>query len=360
MRALDRFELLRFEVPSDRPVGDWRITADRLSLAALRLFDRDGREGLGFALSLAVPLPDAATCAAAIEAIWPRLCGRQPVECLHALPPPARHRGPGLPHNLDNALDQALWDLAAKQADLPLYRYLGGTGDGIAPAYASGLCFPLDDRALHAFYAAARAAGHGRYKVKVGHADLARDIERLHIARDAVGPDARFMIDANEAWTLPQARHALDRIAAAGFDLLWVEDPLRRDDLAGLADLRRTGGGVPVNAGEYLDSAGRMALLRERAADIININDLIGEGAHFAWAAAQVDVPVTLGNTIANIGAHLAAALPAPVLTEDANLAWNELVVRPIPIIDGAFVLPDAPGHGLALAPHAIARFGVR
>lgn len=72
-----------------------------------------------------------------------------------------------------------------------------------------------------------------------------------------------------------------------------------------------------------------------------------------AWAASARGIPVTLGNTVMNIGAHLAAALPNVDLVEDSQLPWTELVARPIPVMAGEFHLGEDPGHGLTLSPQA-------
>lgn len=70
-------------------------------------------------------------------------------------------------YNPDTAIDQALWDLAAKRAGLPLFRFLGGTDDR-PRAYGSGLEFHMAEADIRILYAAARADGYSAYKVKLG------------------------------------------------------------------------------------------------------------------------------------------------------------------------------------------------
>ena len=136
------------------------------------------------------------------------------------------------------ALDCALWDLRAKHNGLPLWRELGGSSNRVA-AYASGLDMPLSDVALRTYYR--DMAGHYGItagKLKVGR-DPDRDLERLAIVRDAIiegSPGARpsLMIDANEFWTVKQAVRRISDIERH-FDLVWAEEPVRRDDHRGLA-----------------------------------------------------------------------------------------------------------------------------
>src|SRR5690606_33151988 len=98
------------------------------------------------------------------------------------------------------AVQVAVWDLAAKQAGLPLWQLLGGQRDRV-PAYASGLDFHLSDAEFVELFGRADALGYSAFKIKVGHPDFARDLHRLELLRRTVRPDAKFMIDANEAWS---------------------------------------------------------------------------------------------------------------------------------------------------------------
>lgn len=356
--GLTTFRVSVFAFPRDRRIGDCQVAIDTNWVGTLELIDSDGAVGAGFCLSLTGPLPEAAALSAYIDSnIWPALTGVPPETLIHRL---TRQRGGNvraLLYDLDTALDQALWDLAAKRAGLPLYRYLGGTL-GRIKAYASGLEYHLDDATVRAFYAAARRDGYRAYKVKVGHPSVDWDIARLNLVRDAIGSEADLMIDANEAWTVSETRNRVRAYEAAGHRLFWVEDPILRSDFAGLAALRGTLGGARINAGEYLATDAKMALIAADAADVVQLNSRIGDGLRIAWAAGLKGVPVALGNSNMNIGAHLAAALPEADMAEDSRMNTTDVLIEPLRVVDGYFVLPDRPGHGLALAPDAVARFG--
>ena len=355
--TIQKFKLSRFELPLSRIIGDSRMRFDRMWLGALELLDSHGQVGLGFCASLLSPLPPTRYLQEYFEREqWPHLLGAVPDSLLHRV---ARPRGGEIRSalfNLGNAIDQAIWDLAAKHADLPLFRYLGGTQPKVL-AYASGLCFPLSEEKLHRFYSGAAQLGYRAFKIKVGHQDPSWDARRLNLVTEAVGPGARLMVDANEAWTTNETLRRVRRFEAAGHEIHWVEDPILRTDFVGLRYLRDSLGHAQVNSGEYLDLEAKLALIAAEGVDIVNINDGISDGLRVARACAAKGVPVTLGNTIMNIGAHLAAALPEVDMIEDSQLDWTRIIAEPIPIRDGYFVLSERPGHGLALATDAVREF---
>lgn len=354
------FRLTSYAWPRDRRIGDCQVAIDTNWVSALELIDEGGETGLGFALTLFGPPPPEAVQYAWFEReLWPAIADGFAEGLIHRVTRPRGGNARAALYDLDTALDQALWDLAAKHAGLPLFRFLGGRE--VRPiAYASGLEFHLGDAATHAFYAASRAKGYGAYKLKLGHPDLGWELARLALVRDTVGPDARLMVDANEAWTVEETRRRVSTYRAAGFAPHWVEDPILRNDAGGLVALRGSLGGTLVNAGEYLPAAGKLALIEAGAADVLQLNGGLSDGLRLGWAAAARGMPVALGNTHMNIGAHLAAALPEVDMAEDSRLNTTDLLTEPLRVEAGRFVLPEVPGHGLALAPHACERLRVR
>ena len=103
------------------------------------------------------------------------------------------------------AVDVALWDLRAKQAGVPLWKYLGGATTETVEAYNTDLGWlsftreQLVDNARRAV----EVEGFRRIKLKVGHDEPQVDIARLAAVRDAIGPDIRMAIDGNGKWDLP-------------------------------------------------------------------------------------------------------------------------------------------------------------
>ncbi len=118
-------------------------------------------------------------------------------------------------------IDLALWDLCARRAGQPLWRYLGGTGDEVG-VYASGI---NPDRPQDV--AAARLAeGYRAFKLKIGFGQE-RDLANLSALRELLGPDMPLMVDANQGWTLEQAIAMAPKLER--FNLGWLEEPLRAD-----------------------------------------------------------------------------------------------------------------------------------
>lgn len=162
------------------------------------------------------------------------------------------------------ALQVALWDLAAKQAGMPLHRLLGSRRDRVR-AYASGLDFHLSDEAFCALFSYASSLGYTAFKIKVGHPDFSRDLKRLDLLQQSVPKGSLMMIDPNEAWNSREALVKLTAIRDAGHVLLWVEDPILRHDFEGLRTLRHAVNWTQINSGEYLDMPGKRILLENMA-----------------------------------------------------------------------------------------------
>jgi L-alanine-DL-glutamate epimerase-like enolase superfamily enzyme len=352
MRVSD-FRITRFQFARDRVIGDSQVRIETVNVAAVELIDEKGRSGLGFAQNLFQPLPalDEITRIFAAE-VWPGIAGEHPLALAHRVVRPrgGNQRSFGLPFG--EAVQVALWDLAAKQAGLPLHRLLGSQRERVR-AYASGLDFHLSDDDFVAFFGRADSLGYGAFKIKVGHRDFERDLERLHLLTKAVRPGALVMIDANEAWGAKEAAIKLSAIRDAGFKLTWVEDPILRNDFAGLRLLR---GAVPwtlINSGEYLDAAGKRELMLAGATDILNVHGQVTDVMRIGWLAAELGIPVSLGNTFLEFGVHMACALPEVEWLEYSFQNFDHLVEQPMEIRDGWIYAPDRPGHGLVLSEAA-------
>lgn len=346
---INAFELTRFQFPRDRVVGDSQVRTEEVNVAALELIDEDGVRGLGFAQTLFVPLPDAEEIRRVFATeVWPSLEGQIPISLVHRVNRlrGGNQRAASLPFH--EAVQVALWDLAAKQVNLPLHRLLGSRRDRVR-AYASGLDFHLSDGDFAELFGDADAQGYTAFKIKVGHRDFEWDLHRLDLLRRTVRADAKIMIDANEAWGAKEAITKVHAIKDAGYDLLWVEDPVLRHDFEGLRMLRAAVPFTMINSGEYLDVAGKRELLLAGATDILNVHGQVTDVMRIGWLAAEMGVPVTLGNTFLEVGVHMACALPEVEWLEYSFQNLEQLVERPILIEEGWALAPDRPGHGLSL-----------
>lgn len=350
MRITD-FRITRIQFPRDRVIGDSQVRTDMVSIAALELIDQTGRSGLGFMQSLFTPIAAQAELERLfLQDVWPGLDGQHPAGLVHRITRPRGGNLRPLALPAHEAVQVALWDLLGKQLGLPLWQLLGGDAPNPVPAYASGLDFHLSDDEFCDLFARADAQGYSTFKIKVGHPVFERDLHRLALLRKTVRKGAQIMVDANEAWGAKEAVVKVTAVRDAGFDLVWVEDPILRHDFEGLRLLRQSLPFTQVNSGEYLDASGKLALMKAGGTDILNVHGQISDVMRIAWVAAEWGVPVSLGNTFLEVGVHLALALPEVRWLEYSFQNFDHLVDRTLSIRDGLVDIPAAPGHGLTLS----------
>jgi|GEM_PF-303868 len=347
---LAEYHITRFQFARDRTIGDSQVRINEANIAALELVDDQGNVGLGFVQGLIVPLPDQKEIERVFESeVWSNLKGNTPISLVHQVKRPRGGNQRALSLPFEEAIQVALWDLAAKQSGLPLYRMLGGQRDRVR-AYASGLDYHLSDTEFTSFFGHADAIGYNAFKIKVGHPDFERDLHRLNLLSKAVRPGALVMVDANEAWGAKEALVKLTKIRDAGFDLLWAEDPILRDDFDGLRMLRQAAPWTLINSGEYLNAAGKRQLMRAGGTDILNVHGQVTDVMRIGWLAAELGIPVSLGNTFLEVGVHMACALPEVEWLEYSFQNFDHLVDQPVVIRDGWAFAPDRMGHGLVLS----------
>jgi L-alanine-DL-glutamate epimerase-like enolase superfamily enzyme len=347
------FRITRFQFARDRVIGDSQVRADDVNVAALELIADTGEVGLGFIQTLFFPLPDVAEIERVFRSeVWPGIEGQPPAALAHRVSRPrgGNQRAYTLPFH--EALQVAYWDLAAKQVNLPLHQLLGSRRNRVE-AYASGLDFHLSDDEYARFFAHADSIGYRAFKIKVGHPDFDWDLNRLKILKQNVRKDALVMIDSNEAWGAKEALAKLEVIRKAGYELLWVEDPILRNDYAGLKMLKDAASWTLINSGEYLDAHGKRLLMEAGATDILNVHGQVSDVMRIGWLAADRGIPVSLGNTFLEFGVHMACALPEVQWLEYSFQNLDHLVEQPVEIRDGWAYAPDRPGHGLVLSETA-------
>ncbi|MBC7436807.1 MAG: mandelate racemase/muconate lactonizing enzyme family protein [Bdellovibrionales bacterium] len=266
-----------------------------------------------------------------------------------------------------SAIDQALWDLAARRAGVPLWKLLAGTDANAASprvrVYASGLGPDrVADMAL-----SKRLQGHTAFKFKVGFGTQ-RDQANFSAIREAVGDDAAVMVDANQAWTLQDAAQRIAELAP--FKPLWVEEPLAADESTTAWQLLAGECGIPLAAGENLRGmhefetalhAGYLGFVQPDVAKWGGIS-ACRDVALLAARQGAVFCPHWLGGGIGLAASlHLRAALgPQGYAEVDANPnPLREEVFEPAPV-NGWVTLGNEPGLGvepdlLRLAPYLTA-----
>lgn len=150
------------------------------------------------------------------------------------------------------AIDSALWELRCLSSGHPLFIEAGGARTDI-PVYTSGIDLHLSPYDLAEELSTLKADGFKWFKIKVGKENLSEEIDRLEAARDAIGGDAKLLLDANQVWDLPEAiRRAR---AFEKFDIYWLEEPLMPEDIHGHAALKKKTV-IPIAAGESLYDIG--------------------------------------------------------------------------------------------------------
>lgn len=351
------FKLHRLHVPLRETIGDSQVRFDDHWMTIVELETDDGQTGVGWDIQQGVPTASQADQEAVFRhSSWPMIEGHNPLSlALRISRPRGGNVGVGF---RPITVETALWDLAAKQIGLPLYKVLGGESPEVR-AYASTLDFHLSDQQFREKLENFHQLGFRAVKIKVGHPDLQWDLRRMGIAVEVMGQGQPLMVDANEAWSVKETMLRMHAYRDAGFEIYWIEDPITRDDYDGYARLCAELPFTRVNTGEYLGYSGKRRLIESQAVDVVNIHGSIGVSRDVARLAADYGVPVSLGNTIMEIGVHLAASLPECLFLEFSDLRWNELAVEPIQFCDGMAIAPDRPGHGIELDRERLAHYAV-
>lgn len=258
-----------------------------------------------------------------------------------------------------SAVEMALYDLAGRQADLPISRLLGGGPRGpIASSKAVSVASPEHMVAQARRFA---DAGFATLKIKTG-VDAAAEIEAIKSIREAVGPDVALKLDANQGWLLQDATRFLE--AVERFDILMVEQPLPAWDFAGAAELRKRTT-IPVMLDEGAHSP-RDALraIDMGAADHINIKLLKSGGlkpaTEIAAICAAAGITCQIGTLDTSIGSaaavHLVHACPVirhAEINGPTRIAFD--VATGFRVHDGYAILDDGPGLGLTVDDAALA-----
>ena len=259
-----------------------------------------------------------------------------------------------------SAFDMALYDLAAKRANMPLYQYLGGSNRTLVTDETIYLNDPerMADDARRI-----EAKGAEAIKIKVGTTAQA-DLDRLAMIRQAIRYETPIRLDANQGWDVPTARTVLSAIG--DWNVQYCEQPVRRHDIAGLRSLRQSVS-VPIMADESLfDAADALRLVREEAVDYLNIK-LSKSGGMLE--ALKINAVAEAAGMACMIGCMSESRL---ALTANAHFASAKQNVRfcdldacfehdTDPVLGGIaydgylITLPDAPGIGAEIDPAFLA-----
>ena len=357
----------------------------------------------------------------AIEALRPHVVGRTVGDLVEDLggfsadlvnDSQLRWLGPekGVIHMAIGAVVNAAWDLTAKVAGKPLWRLLADMtpeqivglvdfryiDDALTPDEALAMLrsarpdrderiarlqrdgYPAytttpgwigySDAKLVELSRQAVRQGFTQIKLKVG-GNAEADARRLALAREAVGPDVRIAVDANQRWNVAQAISAIE--ALTPYEPYWVEEPTSPDEILGLAAIRSAVAPVKIAAGEHV--ANRVIfkqLLQAGAIDFLNLDACrvagVNENVAILLLAAKFGVPVCPhagGVGLCEMVQHLAMFdLVAVSATEtDRVLEYvdhlHEHFCDPVRVTNGRYLAPEVPGFSATLRAESLRDF---
>lgn len=243
--SIRRLSVAAYTMPTATPESDGTISWDSTTMVLVTL-DAGGATGIGYAyapVAAAVFIQD--TLRSLVEGEnaldIPRLN--------HQMMRAVRNSGTcGISMMAVSAVDNALWDLKAKILELPLCVLLGQAKREML-LYGSGGFTNYTKAQLQTQLGGWSEEGLHYVKMKIGTLPES-DVQRIKEAREAIGENVGLFVDANGAYTVKQA---LKQAAAfQAYDVSWFEEPVRSDNLKGLAFIRdHVPAGMDIAAGEY-------------------------------------------------------------------------------------------------------------
>ena len=317
----------------------------------------------------------------------------------------------GVIHMAIGAIVNAAWDMAARRAGKPVWRLIAQMtpeqivdlidfryiSDALTPGEALALLhtaapgkaarmetllargYPAyttspgwlgySDEKLARLAKQAVADGFRTIKIKVGR-DLADDVRRCRIARQAIGTNIGLAIDANQRWDVPAAITWLRSLA--DFGIAWAEEPTNPDDILGHATIRRAVSPIPISTGEHthnrvifkqLFQAGAVDLVQIDAARVGGVN----ENLAILLMAAKFGVrvfPHAGGVGLCELVQHLAMAdyIAISGSMEDRAIEFvdhlHEHFPDPVRIRDGRYLAPSMPGFSAEMRRETLAQYG--
>ena len=349
-------------LPDDEPLADGPAAKGATrNFVTLTLGTDAGIEGIGatfFGGALTGALK------VAVQALGELAIGQDPlrIEAVVAkLRAAAGSSGPGGIFTLAlSAIDIALWDIRGKALNLPLSKLLGGHRDSV-PTYASGALmrhFPLD----HLVKAGPKLVERGFRQMKTqlalpGDTNPEKEVERMRLMRESIGPDIDLMCDINQRWDVRQAISIGSRIEE--YNLFWLEDVTTHDDYAGLARVADALA-TPIAGGEYVYGLAPFRhMLEARSVDIVMI-DVLRAGGITQWMkiagmAEAFNVPV-VNHLYPEISVHMVAAIPHGLTVE--YMPWSSKLYEEVPQpVKGQLTVPDKPGLGLTFDQAALKKY---
>ena len=285
----------------------------------------------------------------------------------------------GLGGSAISAVDTALWDITGKAFGQPVYNLLGGKVRDRVAVYATGLYYTEGEFPTRLLDEARGyvEAGFMGMKTKVGGLPMDEDVKRVAALREAIGPDVRLMVDANQAYNATSAIRIGRRLEE--YDLVWFEEPVNAQDIEGYLQVKSA---LPmaIAGGENLRTRYEFSQFLARRAydiaqpDVVNVGG-ITEMRNVAMTAnthgIQLNPHVWGSPVMIAASLHVAATLPPcppsgtpepfvqePVMEFDRTPSEirEGLTEDPFDQVDGYLSVPDGPGLGVEIDEDAVRR----
>ena len=356
---IERVDVNPFIVPTASPESDGTFEWDKTTLVLVEA-QTQGVRSLGYTYA------DTSTAVLIRDLLADLVRGRDAMDVAGAwdvMGRAVRNLGrPGIASMAIAAVDAALWDLKARLLGVSVVTLLGAVRHEI-PVYGSGGFTSYSVEELRRQLGGWVADGISRVKMKVGR-DAAQDVQRVRVAREAIGSTAELFVDANGAYTRKQALAQANRFAESA--VTWFEEPVSSDDLEGLRLLRDRGpAGMAMTAGEYgYDLPYFRRMLDAGAVDILQADATrCGGVTGFMRVAALCEaagIPLS-AHTAPSLHAHLCCALAPAIHVEYFfdHVRIEELLFDGALTPRGGALEPDRsrPGFGLELKQAEAARY---
>ena len=331
-----------------------RYTKGDIEATVVGITDTDGIVGYGYMPSMSIVGESPLSSESLIQALLvPVMKGRSFV----GIQPVLREVEQVLGGNFQTkfAIEEALWDLFAKRLQTPLVNLIGGACRLEVPVMRMLGLKPPQETAAEAKALVDR--GYRHVKVKIG-VDEKRDLETVRRVRDTIGEDVFLSADANQAYAPMEAVRVLRQLENANLGL--VEQPVRRDDVRGMAFVRQNIS-VPIMADEGIETAtDALRHIEAGAMDAVSIKlwkmGGLYRGRDIASVCNAANVRVHVGSTAGSqlleaIQLHFCASLPdlfgGAEISEFESLTDDPasgLVVQ-----NGALRVPSVPGLGVMI-----------
>ena len=316
----------------------------------------------------------------------------------------------GVIHLAAAALMNALWDLLAKQEELPLWRLLSTmSGEELYdlvdwnylsdvvskeeiithlnatartadtritvleksgyPAYTTSAGWlGYSDEKMRELLQEAVDAGWTTFKMKVG-SDLDDDKRRARLIREFIGQDGQLMMDANQVWGVNEAIRWMRELSE--FSPGWIEEPTSPDDILGHAKIARALAPIPVATGEHCHNAvmfkqfmeaGGLSICQLDSCRLASINEIIGV-LILAW---KFDIPVCphaggvgLCEYVQHISmfdyTRVSCSTDGRVIEYVDHL--HEHFKDPVRLVNGRYAAPEVPGYSIEMHPETLSQY---